>query len=241
VEISFIIVNYQSEKYLQKCIFSIKEKVLGVDYEIIVVNNDSRGLENNLSSGVRLINNGKNLGFGAACNVGARVAQGEMLCFLNPDTEITSNNTFQIIEKFQQDKNLGAVGPRLIIENGKTQWWCAGRDVSFWQLLKNNLGIIESKKIWESEKELLADWVSGAALFARKDIFEKIEGFDERFFMYAEDMDLCRRIRGSGYKVLYCPEFLILHKGGKSRDNIFKQKLQFFRSSFYYLLKWSRD
>ena len=235
---SFIIVNYQSDKYLAKCISSIKEKGLGVDHEIIVVNNNPANLEVELLGEIKLINKGKNVGYGAGCNAGAKLAQGEILCFLNPDTEIISENISDIIKKFNENKNIGAIGPKLLMEDGKTQWWCAGKDFNLWQLFKNNLGIIDSKKIWESEKEILTDWVSGAALFVQKEIFDKIGGFDENYFMYAEDMDLCRRIRNAGYKVLYCPEFVVLHRGGKSRDNIFKQKIQFFKSSLYYLKKW---
>lgn len=241
--LSFIIINYKSEKYLQKCLSSIKEKILGVSYEIIVVNNDTKNVETHRNASlqggnIKIINTGKNIGFGAGCNVGAKSAQGEILCFLNPDTEILSDNIGDILNKFQNDEKLGVIGPRLLTDKGKTQWWCAGKDFSLGQLFKNNFGRIESKKIWESEKEVMSDWVSGAALFMKRDVFEKIKGFDERFFMYAEDMDLCRRTRNAGHKVLYCPQFVILHKGGKSRDNLIKQKIQFFKSSFYYIIKW---
>jgi GT2 family glycosyltransferase len=120
---------------------------------------------------------------------------------------------------------------------GETQPWCAGKKLTLGQFVKNNLGIIESKKIWESKNDVLTDWVSGAALTVRKEIFDKIGGFDENFFMYYEDMDLCGRARSLGYEVLYCPEISILHDGGKSRKNIFLQKIQFFKSMFYYIKK----
>ncbi len=244
MRLSFVIVNYYSEKYLVQCISSIKEKVLSVDYEIIIVNNDTASLTSFLirkeslkELNIQIIDNGKNIGFGAACNVGAKKAQGEILCFLNPDTEIVLDNICNLLKEFE-DVKLAVIGPRLITENNKTQWWCAGKDVNFWQLLKNNFGIIESKNIWENSKEILTDWVSGAAMFARKDIFEKIGGFDEKFFMYVEDIDFCRRIREAGFNVLYYPEFVVLHKGGKSWKNLIEQKYQFFKSTLYYLIKW---
>jgi GT2 family glycosyltransferase len=239
MSISFIIVNYQSDNYLAQCISSIKEKILDIDYEVIVVNNSNLKIE--LPSEVKALNMGKNVGYGSGCNAGAKLAQGEILCLLNPDTEIISKNVFNIIEKFDEDKNIGAIGTRLVTPEGKTQPWCAGKDFDIWQLFKNNLGWIDSKKIWESEKEILADWVSGAALFVKKEVFGKIGGFEEKFFMYAEDMDLCKRVRIAGYKILYCPQFNILHKGGKSRDNLFSQKMQFFKSTLLYLIKWFKN
>ncbi len=241
MDLSFIIVNYQSEKYLLKCLSSIKEKVLDVNYETIVVNNGIYDLEVSLPSEVEIVNMKKNIGYGAGCNAGAKIAKGDILCFLNPDTEILSNNMGDILKKFSNNKQLGVIGPKLLRENGKTQWWCAGKEFTFWRLIKNNLGLIDSKKIWESEKEILADWVSGAALFIQKEIFEKIRGFDENFFMYFEDEDLCRRIRILGYKVLYYPNFIIYHAGGKSRKNIFKQKMQFFKSMAVYIGKRLRQ
>jgi N-acetylglucosaminyl-diphospho-decaprenol L-rhamnosyltransferase len=233
--LSVIIVNYKSEKYLAACLSSIKEKLLNVDYEIIVVNNDDTNIQ--CPDAVKIINSGKNIGFGAACNLGAEEARGETLLFLNPDTEIVSNNIAELIKKFE-NKKLAAIGPRLITEDKKTQAWCVGRDISFWQLLKNNLGVVDSKKIWESERETQTDWISGAALFLRKKDFERADGFDEKYFMYAEDMDLCRKIRMLGQDVVYAPQFVVLHKGGKSRDNFLKQKIQFFKSSLRYLTKW---
>ncbi|MFA4817781.1 MAG: glycosyltransferase family 2 protein [Parcubacteria group bacterium] len=235
-KLSIIIVNYQSEKYLAKCIFSIKEKILAVEYEIIVVNNDDLDIQ--CPSEARLINTGKNIGFGAACNLGARMAQGEILCFLNPDTEIVSENILNLLSEFEKDKKLAIVGPRLVRENGKTQWWCAGEEFTLWRLIKNNIGLIDSKKIWESQKDVAADWVSGAALFVKKEIFEKVEGFDEDFFMYFEDIDLCRRARQLGYKVLYFPKFTIKHFGGKSFLDKKTQKAYYYKSQRRYFRKY---
>lgn len=231
-KLSIIIVNYKSEKYLAKCVSSIKEKILGVDYEIIVVNNDD--LDIKCPGEIKLINTGKNIGFGAACNAGAKIAQGEILCFLNPDTEIISENIGELLKKLEDNKKIAVIGPKLVMENGKIQWWCAGKEFTFWRLIKNNIGLIDSKKIWESEKEISADWVSGAALFMKREVFEKVGGFDEDFFMYFEDENLCRRIKKLGYEVLYCPEFSILHLCGKSRSSILKQKMQFFKSMLVY-------
>lgn len=240
-KLSIIIVNYRSEKYLEKCLASVYNWSDPSLFEIIVVNNDQ---SSDLSALVErygeiwLCNAEKNIGFGAACNLGAKKAVGEILLFLNPDTQLLNDYVGKISDKFAKSpEKTGVIGPRLVTDERKTQEWCAGKDVTIWQLIKNNLWITESKKIWESKQEIVADWVSGAALAIKRDVFEKIGGFDEEFFMYGEDMDLCRRAREAGFGVIYDPTLVILHSCGKSRESWMKQKMQFYKSSIYYLLK----
>ena len=260
MKLSFVVVNYKSEKYLEKCISSIKERVFGVDYEIIVVNNDSKtNLEARLPNKIKLINNGKNSGFGAACNVGAKQAQGEILCFLNPDTEIISENITELIQEFNKDNKLAIIGPRLVcnqelsssykeLSSFKTQWWCAGKEVTIWSIIMNNLGYKRDKAVWESREKIECAWVSGAAMFVRKSIFLNpphspfgkgggLGGFDEKFFMYFEDIDLCRRARQAGYKVLYFPNLVVKHLGGKSFLDKKEQKKYYYKSQFRYFRK----
>lgn len=249
-KLSIIIVNYRGEKYIKNCLASVRDKFgdLAVR-EIIFVNNDEKKklivANDNYSFNIKIIDSGRNKGFGAGINLGAKEAQGEYLLFLNLDTEILSENIADILDKFKENKKIAIIGPRLVTSKGETQWWCAGKEFTFWRLFKNNLGIIESKNIWESKNEIFADWVSGGAMFVRKDVFEKLEGFDEKFFMYFEDEDLCRRARSGGYKILYSPGFTVRHFGGKGRDNWIKQKKQFFKSMLYYIKKYphlfSRD
>lgn len=238
--VSIIIVNYYSKAYLAKCLFSIDKHSFGEDLEIIVVNNDQKGELTELICKypkVRLYQNRKNIGFGSACNFGAKKAQGENILFLNPDTQFIDNYIKEVLVKTQQFKKAGIIGPRLITDAGKTQEWSAGKENTIVQIIKNNLWMIDSRCLWESKKDIFVDWVSGAGMFVRRDIFDKIGGFDEKFFMYGEDMDLCARTRDLGYDVLYSPGLALQHSGGKSRKSLIKQKIQFFKSSFYYLAK----
>lgn len=237
MKISFIIVNYQSEKYLQKCISSIKEKVLKADCEIIVVNNDAHNLEAELLEGIKLINMGKNVGYGTACNAGAREARGEILCFLNPDTEIISDNIKELLDEFSNSQNIAIIGPKFINENNSIQEWITGVEITLWDVILNNVGVKRSKKIWESKVSVECAWVSGAAMFIRKILFEELKGFDERFFMYFEDIDLCKRAHNAGYKILYFPDFVIKHFGGKSFKDKKTQKNFFYASQDYYFRK----
>lgn len=240
--LSIIITNYKSEKYLAKCISSIKEKILDVDYEIIVVNNDTNVETQNFASlqgaNIKIINNNKNIGFGAACNLGAKNAQGEILWFLNPDTEIVSDNIAELLDEFGKDDRLAILGPKLISEKGKTQEWIAGKEITIISTILNNLGYKRDQKIWESPEKIECAWVSGAAMFVRKDIFEKLGGFDEKFFMYFEDIDLCKRVRLAGYKVVYYPDFIIRHFGGKSFLDKKEQKAYYRKSQRRYFGKY---
>jgi hypothetical protein len=216
----------------------MKENVLNADYEIIVVNNDEaplfaafekEGIAEDLK--IQIINNPKNVGFGAANNIGTKAAKGEILCFLNPDTEIITENILEITNKFNENKNIGIIGPRMVEEDGRTQEWIAGKEVTVLSIFLNNLGYKRDKQIWESKSPIECAWVSGAAMFIRKEIFEKIGGFDENFFMYFEDIDLCKRARLVGYKVIYFPEFVINHFGGKSFELDKKKQKKYYRKS----------
>lgn len=232
-QISFIIVNYNSRKLLDNCISSIRSNASSFFYEIIIANNDSAVLSVPESKVINLKNN---RGYGAGCNAGVKIAQGEILCFLNPDTEI-SKDIKDIIRYFNTDKKTGIIGPKLITLENKTQQWCAGTETSLWNTLRNNLGFSKSKNIWTSQKPTKCAWVSGACLFILKELFSALDGFDENFFMYFEDEDLCKRVRENGHKVIYFPEFTVRHLGGKSFGEKKEQKKLFYESQDYYFKK----
>ncbi len=240
MELSFIIVNYQSREYLEKCIPSIFDCAQNVEFEIIVVNNDKSRIKFKTTKleKIKIIEVNENVGFGRGCNLGAKKAQGEILCFLNPDTEIISENISDIIAEFKKNDRVGIIGPKIIEKNGEIQKWIAGEEVNLKKVLKNNLGIIDDKKIWLSEKKQKVAWVTGAVLFGRRKLFEKINGFDEKFFMYFEDIDLCKRMKKSGFDILFFPRFAVRHLGGGSVKNRLVQKKAYYKSQDYYFQKW---
>jgi len=238
--ISIIIVNYHSEKYLIKCLYSIYKHSFKEDFEIIVVNNDQKDKIKELIqkfSEVKIYQNEKNLGFGAGNNVGARIAKGDILLFLNPDTEIISKNIEDIFSLFQKNDKLGIIGSQLWLDDNKIQPWSVGYEISLLNLIKNNLGLTSGQNIWQAKEKVEADWVSGAALFIRKDTFEKTGGFDEKFFMYFEDMDLCKRVRARGNIILYNPNFKVRHIGGRSYPEKNFQKKDYYKAQEYYFKK----
>ena len=261
-QLSFIIVNYKNSAYLDRCLASIFENV-ATEKEIIIVNNCSE--YSKIFENVKILNISENKGFGNACNIGAKEAQGGILCFLNPDTEIISNDFEKILNCFnarhscesrnlhnrnttdsrnrrflvkpEMTEEIGIIGPKLVDENDNVQEWIAGREITLSDIILNNLGLKRSRKIWESEKGVECAWVSGASMFIRKELFDSLNGFDENFFMYFEDVDLCQRARKLGYKILYYPEFIVRHFGGKSFENKKEQKKYYYSSQDYYFKK----
>lgn len=237
-KLSISIVNFQSKDFIEKCLASVFEKNKNIDLEVIIVNNDEnedlKEIQKKFPE-IRIIDHKKNIGFGAGHNLGAKEAQGGILLFLNPDAEIIDSIT-PILGLFD-DEEVGIAGPCLITEKGKIQKWSVGLESSLGGILRNNLGIPKSRKLWESNKTRKVDWVSGAAFFIKRDLFKELGGFDENFFMYYEDEDLCKRARTAGKKVVYFPAVKVKHWGGKSMPERKTQKKYFYKAQEYYFKK----
>jgi hypothetical protein len=234
--LSAIIVNYRSEIHLEECIASIRKKISNIS-EIIIVNNDEADINPRLSDlrGIKIIKK-ENHGFGAAANAGFRKSSGDIVLFLNPDARILSENFQAIIDEFVSDSRLAVIGPSLI-SGGENQPWSAGEEIGIFGLVRNNLRISKSRKIWGKKEKTPVDWVSGTAMFVRREVLEKVGGFDENFFMYFEDMDLCRRVRMAGFGVAYFPAFKVSHLGGESYSDSRRQKKDYYDSMEYFFKK----
>ncbi len=235
MDISVIIVNYRSRKYLARCISSVESFLSEVPHEIIIVNNDQENLI--LSNpGALVIENNSNCGFGVANNIGAAKATGQLLWFLNPDTELLSFNQ-TLIKKLFLNQNIGIVGTSLLTKEKKAQPWSAGIEITPWNIIRSNIGLDKSKLIWNSPTEISVDWVSGGSFLIPKMLFEEVKGFDEAFFMYYEDIDLCRRIKMLDKQILLEPSIRVLHWCGKSAKNKKLQKKQYYQSQAIYIKK----
>ncbi len=241
IKLSIIIVNYRCRAYLDRCLASIFAKNdLGVAIEVIVVNNgvavEMEGLAT-LYPEVRILQCVANKGFGSANNLGASVATGEILFFLNPDAEIISQGFSEIMQAFEKDPEIGILGSRLVLPDGNVQPWIAGIKISLWNILANNLNCVRDSYYWQSERPVEVFWVAGTALFIPKKLFLGLGGFDSNFFMYFEDVDLCCRMHFLDKKVVYFPGFSVLHHGGKSFLLKKNQKKNYYLSQDYYFRK----
>jgi len=212
MEISIIIVNYKSENLLENCLKALQKSLDGLSFEIILVNNGSENLEllRKISKkyNTKLINSEKNIGFGSACNLGAENTMGEFLFFINPDAEIISplSKTLDHIKILKSD----ICGGNLINLSQKPQEFSCGSFFTLKTLFFNKI-INKSYKPWLSRLPVDVDWVSGGAMIIKRDLFEKLNGFDKGYFMYLEDQDLCRRARKMCYNIKFLPDLLIKH------------------------------
>jgi GT2 family glycosyltransferase len=237
MEISFIIVNYRSESFLKNCLASIRQQAAPLSCEIVIVNNDAVSLEQLADDyQAKLIRSKANVGFARACNLGAQSATGEILFFLNPDTELLTSNINELIQALR-DTGIGIVAPLLTTPNGSLQPWSQGGEITPWKTIVNNLRGTKNNQPQTIKPFGATDWVSGAALAISKKTFFECGVFDEKFFMYFEDVDLCRRVRDMDKKILILSQIEVLHHGGKSIENITKQKEQYYASQDYYFKK----
>ena len=235
--ISIIIVNYYQKKFIQRLLESIKEVFSGMEYEVIISNNSH---EEEFSPDINLkVIKADNRGFGAANNLAAKSARGEYLFILNPDTILLKGDYNKAISML--DEGAGALGFQLLNED-KTFQISFGEDISFSGEIKNKK---DEKLLRSHNTEILKEldnkyseikkvnWVSGAAIFIKKEVFEKVGGFDEGYFLYYEDADFCKRIRNLGYNIYYYPYIKVIHlKGENTKED--------FHSSTYFYAKQSQ-
>lgn len=243
MDVSVVIVNYNTEKLLVDCIRSIYEKTKDIDYEIIVSDNNSSDNSINVIKSefpnLKIVQNSENLGFGKANNEGFKIAQGKYLFCLNPDTLLV-NNAIKILYDFMEQNPLsGAAGGNLFDKN--MNWvhsFGYGDDIKSLLLRKTFLKFFywkEYKKIKSYEKNIdrtkinEVNHITGADLMLRKSVIDEVGGFCDKFFMYFEETELEFRIKNKGYKLYFVPDAKIIHLEGKSSN---PKKNEFYTNSF---------
>lgn len=208
-------------------------------FETIIVNNDPNEAEalgdiQKQFPGIRIHQAAGNIGFAAAANQGAALATGEILFFVNPDTRWHEAFFSQLAQIFQEKEGVGVVGIALQTPQGKREAFSAGDFLTPPTLLR--------RAVWRPRYATSGqvDWVSGGALAIRASLFREIKGFDNHFFLYFEDMDLCLRVARTGKQVWYQAAYSLLHFSGKSHSGRRLQKKYYDASLRYYVQKhWS--
>ena len=235
MQLSIIIVNHNSRSLLEQCLASVQKARTGIVSEIIIVDNNSMdGSKEQLPAkfpNLKFIFNKENLGFAKACNQGCKVASGKYILFLNPDTILPATSLAGCLSFFETHPEAGAVGVRMVDIQRRflkeSKRGLPTPSASFYKLFGLSAIFPRSKtfsKYYEGhlpERENNpVDVLSGAFMMIRKEVFEKLNGFDERFFMYGEDIDLSLRIMNAGYKNYYMGTVSVIHlKGGSTEYN----------------------
>ena len=235
MELSVIIVNYNSKLLIETCLLSVKKALENVSGEIIVVDNNSNdGSKKYLApkfADVKFIFNDSNLGFARACNQGFKISSGHYVLFLNPDTILTETCLKDCISFFESHPDAGAVGVRMLDEKRsflkESKRGLPSPSASFYKLFgltsmfpgSKIIGKYYEGHLPESENNPV-DVLSGAFIMIKRKVFEKVIGFDESFFMYGEDIDLSLRITQLGFKNYYLGKVSVTHlKGGSTTYN----------------------
>jgi GT2 family glycosyltransferase len=221
VELSVIIVNHNGRGCLPACLSSLERERAGGHWEILVVDNASRDGSADIVEKrfprVRLVRSAKNVGFAAANNLGLKKTRGEYVLFLNPDTRVFPGAPDFLLRAMKADPGIGAAGPALLAAEGAYQVSFGGRVGFFRELARKCfLNGLRRRRLRSARKPREVVWASGACLLARREVLENIGGFDEGFFLYFEDIDLCYRLREAGYKIVFLPEARVFHAGGIS-------------------------
>jgi hypothetical protein len=222
MELSVLIVTYNSSPYIEACLRSFQEPLNGIDHEIIVVDNHSRdetcSLLKTRFPGVILIENTANRGFGAANNLGLQRARGEFVLLLNPDIAWKKGEIRKAFLFLRDHPEAGGLGCRLVFPDGAWQ-----RSHGNFPTLRREtqeafyLPRIFPGKRWgvflyrEPKENIPVDWIAAAFFLAPKRLLLEVGGFDDRFFMYYEDIDLSRRIREKRKTLYYYPDLEVVH------------------------------
>ncbi len=218
-DLAIQIVNYKTKKYLTDCLRSVFEDLRDAEfsYQVNVLDNasgdDLSDLEIEYSGRVHFFRGDKNVGFGAGHNLLARKTQAKYLLLLNPDIKIIEPDTVGRLLKGIKKFDAQVIGPRLITAKGKVQWWDHGELHGFLAQIALNGG----GSWWKPRrKPVEVAWVSGAVFLIEKNWFDRINGFDENFFLHIEEEDLSWRLREQGGRIIYEPTITVFHHGGAS-------------------------
>lgn len=247
MDLSIIIVNWNTKEYLLACVKSIFGKGEVKGWEIIVVDNDSiDGSEKEVKKAfpfIHLIQNRGNLGFAKAVNQGLQEASGSHVLLLNPDTHVKNGAIEQLRSFMQANPNVGIAGAQLLNPDGSKQNSIANFPSLATELLnKSLLRWLFPKKFPGKERDysepIEVDSVIGACLMVSRDALEQVGLLDEDYFLFLEETDWCYRMRRAGWKVYHVPQAEVYHFQGKSAEKEKKRaKVEYYRSRYRFFKK----
>jgi hypothetical protein len=250
-ELSVILVNYNAGPELRRALQSIADDLSGISWQAIIVDNASTdgspAIVEEFAPRVRLLPNTDNVGFARGVNQGVAASASPLVLIMNPDCRLVPGAFATLRKVLMRRADCAIVGPCILDPDGTVQGSARGDPNMFTGLFgrstllrrvmpglavsKRNVVIDEPRRA--GQDSVVVDWLSGACLLARREAFERIGGFDERYFLYWEDADLCRRLRATGYHVRYVPSALAVHRVGHSSRRARAAAIRAFHDSAY--------
>ncbi|HSW87858.1 MAG TPA: glycosyltransferase family 2 protein [Candidatus Saccharimonadales bacterium] len=266
MKLSIITLNFKKSELTLRCLSSLNKQFQKMlqnnEMEVIVVDNKSpddsvkilqEAIKKNTYKNITLYPNQENAGFGSGNDFGAQKAKGEYLLFLNNDTEVRDTGLWNMVNYMEQHKEVSILGGQLRNFDGSLQS-STGKFYTPFNVLLLLFGMQRYGGLDKSPTTISeVDWVKGAILLIRKDVYKALGGFDPKIFMYTEDMELCYRAKQAGYKVYFYPDINVFHadQGSSNRTfaivNIYKNLLYFYKKhrttqeyTFVKSLLWSK-
>ena len=251
MDVSILIVNYNTRELLRECLASIISETTGIEYEIIVVDNDSKDGSREMLEGefpgARSIRNSDNKGFAAANNQGMKHARGRYILLLNSDTKVLDGAIRKTLKFMETHPEPSIVGCKLLNADGSLQPSCMSFP-TVWNLFSESFFLYRifgrtrlfgkyHMTHFDHDAVCPVDVVKGAFMMIRREVFENIGLFDESYFMYTEETDFCFRAKAAGYQTLFYPSASIIHYGGGSVESIERLFEQFHSTQVYFIRK----
>lgn len=254
-KISIVILNYHSLELIKKCLQSFERYPPHVNYEIIIANNDDdRDAFKKFSKyypEIKFIQNTGNWGFSSGCNLGASVANGKYLLFLNPDTELTHTPTIdKMVDILEKNDDIGVCGCKLTSPEGEVEadnlsrWNNPWAYISLVRIIHNFIYKNKvRKKLSTDESVCYTDFIMGAVFLIGTNDFKKIKGWsDDKYWMYFEDNDICNKVlKKLNKKIAELRHYEILHIGGGASDEVDTMKIAMIQSRYSYIYHNSFD
>ena len=250
---SIIIVAYNSCDFIPACLKSVRDACEGIDSQIIVLDNGSKDRITpeikKFFPEVLWLDSQENLGFGKGCNLAEKHATKPFLFFINPDTVVSRDSFTKVLDFMEEHPESGTVGCRILNEDGSIQWACrrsfptiisaVSKTIGLAALFPNSKMLASYNMTYADPDEMIeVDAISGSFFCIRRDVYEKLNGFDEDFFMYGEDLDLCFRTKQMGLHNYYTPVTNILHfKGQSCRTRRWGSYVDFYKAMLIFVRK----
>lgn len=260
MKLSIIVVNYNQKYFPRLCTEAIKRSKVNFNYEIVFVDNNSQDesitylRQQAEKKNITLIESPDNLGYGKGNNLGVKNCHGEYLLIMNPDIIVEEDSIQRMVDYMEKNPQVGVMGPKLTYPDGKVQESCR-RNMTFFDLIVKRTFLQKiptfKKRLkkylmedFDHNQEREVDLLCGACYIFPRKAYEKVGGFDKRYFLFMEDFDICREIKKAGYKVTYYPVINVLHNhkrlsGGSLSKLLFKKIFWIHVSSAVkYFFKW---
>jgi GT2 family glycosyltransferase len=249
--IAAVIVNYNAGDELRSALQSIVNTMGRTPWEAVVIDNrstdDSAAIVAEFAPAVRLIRNLENVGFARGVNQGVAATRAPGILIMNPDCRLDQSAAETLLAELNAHPSCAIVGPRILDPDGSVQGSARG-DPDMLTGIFGRTSVLRRALPWlpvarrnvvtggtdtGGDRSVVVDWVSGACMLARREALETVGGFDERYFMYWEDADLCRRLRARGFHIRYVPAAVAVHNVGQSSRTARAASIRAFHDSAY--------